>query len=198
MTDFLENPHYYSTNLKIEDSFQPKQQYQQEVNKDSFDDFFVDHSLIAPPALKSFCRDYTNWEYVVSHLRQQIFNSSGVCYPAPETYFIKKAKDEMFNSHAAAMLSMIDHKSTFRFNSDPFCAEDPIMYRKDRSENLLVRMIYCKNLDMSQISLMRLSRGVFVHQKWQSSSPQSSPTLSAIEESLSNRYIDSTGKNKIN
>lgn len=184
MTTFLENPHYYSSNIKSENVY--------ETDKNEFNDFFVDHTSFAP--VKSFCTDFTNWEYVVSQLRQQIFNSTGVSYPAPETYFIKKAKNEQFNSHAAAMLSMIDHNATFRFNSDPFCAADPIMYRKDRSENLLVRMIHCRNLDMSQISLMRLSRGVFVHQKWQSSSPQSSPTLSAIEESLSNRYIDTTAE----
>ena len=187
MTAFLESPHYYSSNIKTE--FQPQ-------NPSEFNDFFVDHDSLAP--VKSYCKDYGNWEYVVSHLRQQIFNSTSASYPAPETYFIKKAKDELYNTHtAAAMLSMIDHNATFRFNSDPFCAADPMMYRRDRSENLLVRMIHCKNLDMSQISLMRLSRGVFVHQKWQSSSPQSSPTLSAIEDSLSNRYIDATGNFKL-
>ncbi|KAG1454788.1 hypothetical protein G6F46_005548 [Rhizopus delemar] len=67
---------------------------------------------------------------------------------------------------------------------------DPLDYRLQRSENLLMRMICCKKLDTSQMSLMRLSKGVFVHQVWESSSPHSSPTLSTIESALYNQAVD--------
>ncbi|KAG0772221.1 hypothetical protein G6F22_015903 [Rhizopus arrhizus] len=47
---------------------------------------------------------------------------------------------------------------------------DPLDYRLQRSEHLLMR--------------------VFVHQVWESSSPHSSPTLSTIESALYNQTVD--------
>lgn len=181
MTTFLENAHYYSNEIKVEEN-----PYQMEKN--DFNDFFVDQQAFGP--VTSFCRDNSTWEYIVSQLRQQIFNSTSIAYSPPETYLIKKAKRDKHSSHVTAMLSMIGKNA--RMKSNPFAA-DPLEYRRYRSENLLIRMIHCKDLDMSQISLMRLSKGVFVHQIWQSSTPHASPTLSAIEDSLSNRYIDTSG-----
>jgi hypothetical protein len=188
MTTFMENTHLASPELLNNEKFPSP--YQQPV-KNEVNDFFVDHNALGP--VTAFCQDYTNWKYVVSHLRQQVFNSTSTCFPAPESYFLKKAKNNNYSAHTLAMLSMVDNNATYHFNSDPFGTSDPLQYRRHRSENLLLRMIHCKNLDMCQISLMRLSKGVFVHQKWQSSAPQSSPTLSTIEECLSNKYMDGIG-----
>lgn len=178
MTTFYENPYYYSNELK-------RKEIVEETNE--FNDFFID-DLISP--VSSFCKDSSNWEYAVTQLRQQIFNSTIATYPAPETYFIKKAKHEHHSSHDF-LLSITKMKGFHNTMEET----DVLQYRKDRSENVLIRMIHCQNLDLSQVSLMRLSKGVFVHQKWQSSIPQSSPTLSAIEDCLSNKYLDAIGKN---
>jgi hypothetical protein len=178
-TTFYENPHYYTPQLKVEE----KKDYDQSTD---YDDFIINYKK----PVAELCRN-ADWKYIVSQLRQQIFNSTSTSFSAPETYFLKQAKDEKAK---ADMLSITDGNANFRFNSDVFCTADPLSYRRHRSENLLLRMIHCNSLDLNQISLMRLSKGVFVHQKWQSSTPQPSPTLSAIEESLCSEYIDRTGK----
>ncbi|KAG2235750.1 hypothetical protein BDF21DRAFT_494331 [Thamnidium elegans] len=182
MTTFFENSFYYPTEVKRE--------YNQPSNNNDFNDFFIDDLLSPLPTLN---RDNSSWEYAVTQLRHQIFNSTSVAYPAPETYLIKQAKRENNNASADALLSMMNSSnSIFRFHPDRLWSTDTLEYRRHRSENLLVRMIHCRNLDMSQLSLMRLSKGIFVHQKWQSSSPQSSPTLSVIEDCLANEYLDTT------
>ncbi|KAI8967809.1 hypothetical protein BDF20DRAFT_899406 [Mycotypha africana] len=54
---------------------------------------------------------------------------------------------------------------------------DPILYRKLRSENLLMRLVHHQNLDLeNHVSVMRLSKGVFVHHQW-----QPLPTVSLFE-----------------
>ena len=184
MTTIYENPHYYSNQVKLEES--PSIIPPQQLNE-NFEDFFVAYKS-SPVDL---CRDTDNWKYAVSQLKQHIFNSTSTSFSSPEAYFIKNAKNNTFAVND--LMALIDNNSTFRFNSDPLCATDPLTYRRHRSENLLLRMIHCRNMDMNQISLMRLSKGVFVHQKWQSSIPQSSPTLSCIEETMSNKYIDTQG-----
>lgn len=188
MATYLGNSYYPSPELTNNKS--PPPSYQ-EPPKNDVEDFFVDHHQLEP--VVGFCQDRSNWSYVVSHLRQQVFNSTSVAFPAPETFFIQKARNENHNQHTLAMLNMVGNNTMNQFNSDPFATTDPLQYRRHRSENLLIRMIHGVNLDMSQISLMRISKGVFVHQKWQSSSPQASPTLSTIEASLSNNNMDNIG-----
>ncbi|KAF1797358.1 hypothetical protein V8B55DRAFT_1516815 [Mucor lusitanicus] len=186
MTTFFENPHYYSSQVKLEDPsmlpLSPLEQQQQQ-QPDDFQDFFVAYKSSS----SDLCRDVDYWKYAVSQMQQHIFNTSSATYSSPEAYFLKKAKN---TSVANDLHALISNNGTFRFNCDPMCAPDPLTYRRHRSENLLLRMIHCRNLDMNQISLMRLSKGVFVHQKWQSSVPQPSPTLSCIEEVMANEFID--------
>jgi hypothetical protein len=192
MTTF-ENPFYYEQDLKtpIEQQFSPTTSMSTMSTTGTVDaDFFLLGDVTSP--MFNLSQDTSNWQYVASHLREQIFNSSSISFPAPETYFAKMAQDSGNSSNAAALLSMIDNNATFRFNSDPFCSEDAFAYRRHRSENLLIRMIHCRQMDISQLSLMRLSKGVFVHQKWVSSSPQSSPTLSTIENAF-DYNLESTG-----
>ncbi|KAL7319144.1 hypothetical protein PS15m_002313 [Mucor circinelloides] len=186
MTTFFENPHYYSSQIKLEESYMlpsppPLQQPSQE---DDFQDFFVAYKS----SETDLCRDVDYWKYAVSQMQQHIFNSSSASYSSPEAYFLKKTKKN--TSAANDLFAMINNNGTFRFNCDPMCATDPLTYRRHRSENLLLRMIHCRNLDLNQISLMRLSKGVFVHQKWQSSVPQASPTLSCIQDTMANECID--------
>lgn len=159
---------------------------QQQQQPDDFQDFFVAYKSSS----SDLCRDVDYWKYAVSQMQQHIFNTSSATYSSPEAYFLKKAKN---TSVANDLHALISNNGTFRFNCDPMCAPDPLTYRRHRSENLLLRMIHCRNLDMNQISLMRLSKGVFVHQKWQSSVPQPSPTLSCIEEVMANEFIDMQG-----
>lgn len=160
---------------------------QQPSQEDDFQDFFVAYKS----SETDLCRDVDYWKYAVSQMQQHIFNSSSASYSSPEAYFLKKTKKN--TSAANDLFAMINNNGTFRFNCDPMCATDPITYRRHRSENLLLRMIHCRNLDLNQISLMRLSKGVFVHQKWQSSIPQASPTLSCIQDTMANECIDTHG-----
>lgn len=191
MTTFFENSHYYSSQIKLEEpSMLPsllEQEQQQQQQPDDFQDFFVAYKSSST----DFCRDIDYWTYAVSQMQQHIFNTTSTSYASPEAYFLKKAKQN--TSAAQDLRAMINGNGTFRFNCDPLCSTDPLTYRRHRSENLLLRMIHCRNLDLNQISLMRLSKGVFVHQKWQSSVPQPSPTLSCIEEVLASEYIDARG-----
>ncbi|KAI8640822.1 hypothetical protein BD408DRAFT_419094 [Parasitella parasitica] len=183
MTTFYENSYLHSTQIKLDHNAGSAPEQQQ----DDFQDFFIAYKS-SPTDL---CKDVDNWKFAVSQLQHHIFNSTGTSYLSPEAYFIKRAKRAKKNTPSANdLLALIDNNRTFRFNSDPMCATDPLTYRRHRSENLLLRMIHCRNMDMNQISLMRLSKGVFVHQKWQSSVPQPSPTLSCIEETMSNSYVD--------
>ncbi|KAI8983566.1 hypothetical protein BDB01DRAFT_722745 [Pilobolus umbonatus] len=131
--------------------------------------------------VSKYIKDVNNWQYVVSQLREDIFNSSSVTFPPPEAYMMKKAKMNQHTRIHVSSLSMMNNNPTYRYNSDPFIS-DAFMYRQLRSENLLIRMMRCSNLDWDQNSLMRLSKGVFLHQKSQSSLPQSSPTMSTIKE----------------
>ncbi|CEP17901.1 hypothetical protein [Parasitella parasitica] len=179
MTTFYENPHFYSNQIKTDQLVSSAPVQQQE----DFQDFFVAYKS----SDSDLCRDVDNWKFAVSQLQQHIFNSTSASYSSPEAYFIKGAKKN--TPSANDLLALIDNNGTFRFNSDPLCATDPLTYRRHRSENLLLRMIHCRNMDMNQVSLMRLSKGVFVHQKWQSSVPQPSPTLSCIQETMSNSNI---------
>lgn len=184
MTTFYENPHYYSNQVKLEE---PPSTIPLQGSNEDFEDFFIAYKS----SPNDLCKDVDNWKYAVSQLQQHIFNSTSTSYSSPEAYFIKSAKNN--TSSVNDLMALIDNNKAFRFNSDPLCATDPLTYRRHRSENLLLRMIHCRDLDMNQISLMRLSKGVFVHQKWQSSVPQPSPTLSCIEETMSNKYIDTQG-----
>lgn len=178
-TAFYENPHYYTPQIKVEE----KKSSDQSID---YNDFIIEYK----EPVAELCQN-ADWKYIVSQLRQQIFNSTSTSYTGPETYFLKQAEN---NTVKADLRSMVGSNAQFRFNSDVFCTADPLSYRRLRSENLLLRMIHCNSLDLNQISLMRLSKGIFVHQKWQSSTPQPSPTLSAIEESFCDNYIDRTGK----
>ncbi|KAI8353252.1 hypothetical protein EDC96DRAFT_447308 [Choanephora cucurbitarum] len=131
-----------------------------------------------------------NWDYVLSQMRQQIFNSSTVSYQSPERHIIRKTHES--NPVLADELVMATKSNALHDLSDPnvLRSSDPLTYRRYRSENLLLRMIHCRKLDLNQVSLMRLSKGVFIHQKWQSSVSHPSPTLSAIEDALG--FIDDT------
>ncbi|CAO3687744.1 hypothetical protein G6F70_001207 [Rhizopus microsporus] len=141
------------------------------------DDFLIDdiNSLVSTQS--TFIEQSKDF---VAYMRQQLFNTTSTAFPIPDSLFMQKV------AHGSNQYS----RNPFQYPSDPFDSSDALSYRRQRSENLLLRMICCKRLNLNQISIMRLSRGVFVHQVWQPSSPQSSPTLSTIDDILS-QTIDS-------
>lgn len=134
------------------------------------DDFYLIQDV---KPLFNNCSVATGNINILSQMRQNLFNSTMISFPIPNnTNTERKDLSQYLN---ACMFA------------------DPLDYRLQRSENLLMRMICCKKLDTSQMSLMRLSKGVFVHQVWESSSPHSSPTLSTIESALYNQAVDFNG-----
>ncbi|KAI9482997.1 MAG: hypothetical protein EXX96DRAFT_556453 [Benjaminiella poitrasii] len=181
MPTFFENQYYFSAEVE---NIQVKEERTTEQSLD-VNDFFVTYDHTIP----SFKKDTDGWKGVVSNIRQQIFNSTSTTIPSPELHLFKKEEYSKLTKHNVC---------NFRFNNDPFASSEPLVYRKQRSENLVLRMIHCKHMDMNQISLMRLSKGVFVHQKWKPCPFQASPTLSAIEETLNNESIDSQAEAPVN
>ncbi|KAI9246768.1 hypothetical protein BY458DRAFT_527669 [Sporodiniella umbellata] len=121
-----------------------------------------------PSPLSTKERDIS--EAILTQMRQQMFNSTSAIFPLPENLITQ------LNNHQD--IFSLCKTSTRSDNTDPF------HYRQQRSEHLLLRMLYCNRIDIDQSTLMRLSKGVFVHQVCQAQSPQSSPTLSTIQSVL--------------
>ncbi|KAI8362774.1 hypothetical protein BD560DRAFT_373652 [Blakeslea trispora] len=181
-TAFFQNSMFFPPISQSDTDFQKQEEPKEETNN-----YFIDFDLPITDRLET----NEDWSYVLSEMRQQIFNSSTASYTSPETHIIRKAHrqnpvlaDELVASARSNALHDLAAPNIVR-------SSDPLTYRRHRSENLLLRMIHCRKLDLSQISLMRLSKGVFVHQKWQSSISHPSPTLSAIEETLN--LLNDTG-----
>ncbi|CAO3691171.1 unnamed protein product [Rhizopus stolonifer] len=136
------------------------------------DDFYIIQDMT--PAMTSCCDSKAKQKSLISQMRQRMFNSTSTNIPLPESILFEMTQDKNILSSCRPSLDYI--------------SPDPLTYRQNRSEHLLNRMMYCNKMDLSQMSLMRLSKGVFVHQVWQSISPQSSPTLSTIESALYEDY----------
>ncbi|KAI8068121.1 uncharacterized protein B0P05DRAFT_551854, partial [Gilbertella persicaria] len=183
-TLFFDNPYASPEQIKLND-FEPKPS-----SHADFDDFFVALDALDAPIAK-YAKSADNWQFVVNQMRQQMFNSSKTNYGSPETFFLQKARqsDPLYANSMAHTMRASSFCTLNTAGSDRDA--DPLAYRRFRSEHLLMRMLHCRDSDWSQVSLMRLSKGIFVHQKWQSSKPQSSPTLSAIEDTLY-QFNDST------
>ncbi|KAI7907736.1 uncharacterized protein BX663DRAFT_539174 [Cokeromyces recurvatus] len=146
------------------------------LKEEEFKDFFVTYD-------QSICHiseDLDCWKYTVNQMHQQIFNSTSIVFPSPEKYFLKKAKEER---------KLDKSFSAFNCGYNDFCFSDPLIYRRQRSENLVFRMIHCKIIDMKRVSIMRLSQGVFVHHKWQPEPSQSSLTVADMKNKAFNTHI---------
>ncbi|KAL0087747.1 hypothetical protein J3Q64DRAFT_1820767 [Phycomyces blakesleeanus] len=118
-----------------------------------------------------------DWEDIYAKMIQQMYNTTSVILPSPiriiakHTHTDKKNVPE-FSKHAHSI-----------FDSESLSIKDLFSYRQLRSENLLHRMIHCLNVNCEdQSSIIRLSKGVFVHQKWQTVPKCNSPTLSMFED----------------
>lgn len=147
----------------------------------NYDELFVYNNL---SSISKYCHESINWQHIVSQLREKIFNSSSAACPAPESYWFNKTGQYEHIAYDTSLQSVANN----RFNSDPFYTADAFKYRQFRSENLLLRMMQLESIKMNLLTLIRLSKGVFIHQKWQSSQPHSSPTMSAIEDYSSINY----------
>lgn len=197
MTAFFDNTFY--VNLTKE---QDKLLYAQHNNnvddvlykvKEEVEEF--DHFFVSKTPFTKVCRDDKEiWKYVLSGLTEEIFTSTSASYSCPETFAVKRYEQITPSQDFTFMLSP-NHK--YNSPDDLYSSSDILNYRKSRSENLLLRMIQCSDLDLSQVSLMRLSKGVFIHQKFESSLPHPSPTLSTIQECLyQSQYMDPQGKKR--
>ncbi|KAI8390859.1 uncharacterized protein BYT42DRAFT_610131 [Radiomyces spectabilis] len=137
-----------------------------------FNDFFVysfDHGLDMQ------CQDADSWRYALSKVRQQMYNSTSVFVPSPAAY--------LHGHQSFAIKSMPQYEEVFNYNANSHLVKDLSTYRQMRSENLLMRMIHCSDiLSIDIATIMRLKKGVFVHQKSNYITPQPSPTSSTIEE----------------
>ncbi|KAG0174222.1 hypothetical protein DFQ28_000010 [Apophysomyces sp. BC1034] len=136
-------------------------------NNVDLDDFFVEKKDVV-------IMDNDSWRHVVSKMKQQMYNTTSVALPLPTKYMKSDSNGRKGCNPTGHGLRI--------YNDELFLIEDIFSFRQLRSENLLHRMLHC--YDMSdKSSVMRLSKGVFIQQKWQPQTPQSSPTLSTIGES---------------
>ncbi|KAG0746953.1 hypothetical protein G6F23_003152 [Rhizopus arrhizus] len=85
-----------------------------------------------------------------------MFNTTGASYPSVESLLIKES---LSDKKEKQLKDYIYHVNAYK-------GSDLLMYRQQRSEQLLMRMIFHKKLDLSQLSVMRFSKGVFAHEVW--------------------------------
>ncbi|KAF7721699.1 hypothetical protein EC973_004288 [Apophysomyces ossiformis] len=137
------------------------------VTNTEINDFFVDeteHTVL----------DQDTWKHIVSKVRQHMYNTTSVAVPLPMKYLPSSLPEKK--------IKKCDGPGLRIFNDELFLIQDIFSFRQLRSENLLHRMLHCFGMQ-NKSSIVRLSKGVFVQQKWQPESPRPSPTLSSIANS---------------
>ncbi|KAI9020170.1 hypothetical protein CLU79DRAFT_755996 [Phycomyces nitens] len=164
--NFFSSPGVYPVNSPLEAK-------SQDVDLNDF--LFGDQTTSLPTTATIKNED---WEQAYSDILRQMYNSTSVVLPSPARYFNKFVSGET----QARQVSKYAHSI---FDSESLSIKDLFSYRRLRSENLLHRMIHCLNVNAEdQASIVRLSKGVFVHQKWQTVPKCNSPTLSMFEDSF--------------
>lgn len=120
-----------------------------------------------------------DWAKALTKIRQSIYNTTGVFVPSPVSYIAKEMK-----TLPPVLERLLADKALHHFNSD--LVGDITVYRRLRSENLVLRMLHCTHTQIDRSSVTRLGNGVFIHSKWQPSTPKLAsldlPSLSLPEE----------------
>ncbi|KAI7869009.1 hypothetical protein BDF14DRAFT_1786801 [Spinellus fusiger] len=134
---------------------------------------FADQSECAP-VTQSY--NHSEWKRVLPQLRQKMYNSTSIVVPLPSTQYcqdMKKANDRSASTETPHGIYTDNILTINGFYS----------YRRIRSENLVYRMRYKIDiLKDPQMLILRLTRGVFVHQKWQTVPKCPSPTQAMIDD----------------
>lgn len=154
-------------------------------NEDIYRPNTVDHYLYESvyPTSTLLADEYNvrnqDWAKALSKIRQSIYNTTGVFIPSPVCYIAKEMK-----SPPPVLERLLEDKALHSFNSD--LVSDITVYRRLRSENLVLRMLHCAHAQIDRSSVTRLGNGVFIHSKWQPSTPKLAsldlPGLSLPEE----------------
>ncbi|KAI9478528.1 MAG: hypothetical protein EXX96DRAFT_484213 [Benjaminiella poitrasii] len=77
--------------------------------------------------------------------------------------------------------SVLSAATGWKFNAEPLWVEDIFDYRRQRSENLLIRMMHYFPKDEFNQTIVRLSRGIFMTQQIEDPRSSSSTTNSVVE-----------------
>lgn len=113
--------------------------------------------------------DNVDWNRVMSGIKKTMYNSTSAIVPSPITYL----------GDSITFKPKPSKDPAFFYNSDILDVKDMYSYRQLRSENLLYRMFNCPfyKVDVSQTSVVRLTKGVFIANKLQPaiSSPKMNP-----------------------
>ncbi|KAG1052709.1 hypothetical protein G6F43_005168 [Rhizopus delemar] len=108
------------------------------------------------PIFSSWDNEKLKKSKLIHQIHRHMFNTTGTSYPSVESLLIgeslSKKKEKQLRDYI--------------YHVNPYKGSDLLMYRQQRSEQLLMRMIFHKKLDLSQLSIMRFSKGVFAHEVW--------------------------------
>lgn len=134
-----------------------------------------------------------HWCYVLSEIRRNLFTTTSATVSSPsESLFRYQQQLNSTRIPYYDLFADFDKKAVkFSFNADSFAAKDIFMYRQLRSEHILIRM--ANNLYANELSytFSRLSRGIFLVQKYQQGEPVRFPTHSSLDVSEVTLSIDS-------
>lgn len=121
----------------------------------------------------------SDWRWALSQIREQMFTSTSMRVPSPAKYIATRlnvgVKEDTMFQH------FLQDKNLQEFNNAASTA-DLQTYRQHRSENIFLRLMFCRQLDLNvdRSSLTRLGNGVFIQTKWLSSPQQMDDVYSML------------------
>ncbi|KAI8879749.1 hypothetical protein K501DRAFT_287190 [Backusella circina FSU 941] len=143
-----------------------------------------DSSTILP------CQSAEHWTYALSQIRSSIYNSTSVALPNPGRHLIAYDKKVRNDPQEYGEDYGSYNPSMFDFNSEPMATRDLFSYRRERSEHLLIRIFHHFFYNQFQ-NLIRLSRGVFLSQKWQENEKeQTYPSPTSLDQAINSMNAD--------
>jgi hypothetical protein len=132
------------------------------------------------------CQSAEHWSYALSQIRSSIYNSTSVSLPNPGRHLMaydKKLRNEPEPQQADNDIFTYN-PSAFDFNAEPMATNDIFSYRRQRSEHLLIRICHHFFYNKFQ-NLIRLSKGVFLSQKWQENEEeQTYPSPTSLDQAM--------------
>lgn len=116
-----------------------------------------------------------HWFYALKEIRKSLFTNTSATISSPFSHlsnYERKTNSTLFPPSYYQLFADIDRQATtFSFNSESFAAHDIFIYRQLRSEHLVMRMAHQVYLEKPTYTFCRLSRGIFMVQKYQHSEP---------------------------
>lgn len=142
-----------------------------------------------------FSQDH--WFYTLKEIRKGIYTNTSATISSPFVHlsrYHQKMKLAPFPPSYYELFEDLDTKAAnSSFNAEAFAAKDIFIYRQLRSEHLIVRLAHALYAEQLTYTFSRLSRGVFMVQKYQYSEPLNYTSTSfddALDKMPSDNNID--------